>query len=254
MSRIGTASCLAAAALCGLYGLSGSFAPAATETPLQGFVRQMFDHIGAVAETCPEDVEAGPGLHAFCAGYPSSFSAFKLEWESTLGRYDLASLAHPRGAWSYTGGRYVRVYDVDDKQLTVRFDKKQRRIVLIHAEAPAPTPASTEPSAGPRGDAPRIAGFGGVTTPTVLAESRVDPVYPLTAREARMEGTVALEVLVLRDGSVGEVTLLRVSPPGWDLEQAAIEAVRQWRFEPAIAADEPVDAVLPVYLEFRLPE
>ena len=244
MTGTRTAPALAAATLC------ASVAVAASETPLQTFMGQMLGHLRTRSEACPEPVKDDRGVTPLCASYRASFSSFKLAWESNLRRYSLASLAHARGPWSYTGGQFVRVYEVEDQELTVSFDEKQGRIVLAHVELAAPPEETPQLQAEP----PRIAGFGGVTTPTVVPSARVEPTYPSAAREARMEGTVALEVLVLRDGSVGRVTALRVDPPGWDFDKAALEAVGRWRFEPARAGSEAVDAVVPVYVEFELPE
>ena len=78
---------------------------------------------------------------------------------------------------------------------------------------------------------------------------RVPPAYPDAARQAKVEGTVALQVLVGRDGLVRDVKVVK-SVPG--LDQAAIEAVRQWKFKPALTKGEPVAVWVMVPVVFTL--
>ena len=73
------------------------------------------------------------------------------------------------------------------------------------------------------------------------------PEYPELARQANMEGTVILNVLVNREGRVQEVILVRSSPV---FDEAAEQAIRQWRFRPAIMGHEPVAAWVMVPIKF----
>lgn len=69
-----------------------------------------------------------------------------------------------------------------------------------------------------------------VTRPSIL--SKVEPTYPEAARMAGIQGTVQVKIQILANGLPGEVTVNRSS--GQDsLDEAAIEAVSQWRFIPA---------------------
>jgi len=104
----------------------------------------------------------------------------------------------------------------------------------------------------PPSPGPMLPGVGGVTHPTRVAESYVQPLYPEHARRAKIGGKVFLQAIVERDGSVGEVSLLRCNRPGLGFEDAALAAVRQWRYEPATQNGEPVDAVITVIVEFTL--
>ena len=82
---------------------------------------------------------------------------------------------------------------------------------------------------GSGGDGPG-GGMGGVTGPS--GGYQVKPRYPESARRQGVEGTVLLKVRVTEQGRV-EVVQLERSTGHQDLDQAAIEAVRRWRFEPA---------------------
>lgn len=87
-------------------------------------------------------------------------------------------------------------------------------------------PAAAARVSGPASNA----GSGGVAPPGVLA--KVEPVYPQSARQAGIGGTVLLKVQVLENGQPGSITLSRSS--GYAaLDESAITAMRQWRFVPA---------------------
>jgi TonB family protein len=88
----------------------------------------------------------------------------------------------------------------------------------------------------------------GIDPPTVVREVR--PTYTDEARRQAIEGDVLLEIVVRRDGSVGNVRVRRTLGAG--LEQRAIDAVRQWRFSPAKKGGVPVDVVVDVAVEFKL--
>jgi len=77
------------------------------------------------------------------------------------------------------------------------------------------------------------------------------PEYPRTAREAGWEGTVILQVLVLPDGTAGNVTLHKTS--GYSiLDEAALAAVKGWRFVPAMDGHFPVQSMVRMPVRFDL--
>ena len=76
----------------------------------------------------------------------------------------------------------------------------------------------------------------------------VQPEYPRMARLRRIQGIVILEVTVDREGNVSNVAVLR-SVDG--LDAAAVEAVRQWRYEPTIINGRPVSVVLTDTVRFQ---
>jgi len=81
---------------------------------------------------------------------------------------------------------------------------------------------------------------------------QVRPSYPSTALRQGIQGTTLLKVHVLIDGRVGDV-LVQQTAGHPDLDQAAIEAVRRWRFEPARRGNDPVAmwVLLPVEFQIR---
>jgi protein TonB len=82
----------------------------------------------------------------------------------------------------------------------------------------------------------------------LLREVKAD--YTEEARRRGLTGEVVLEIVVRRDGSVGDVKLLHGLDPG--LNERAIQAVRQWRFVPADRMGAAVDVLVEVGVEFRL--
>jgi protein TonB len=106
--------------------------------------------------------------------------------------------------------------------------------------APPPPPPPPPP--------PRIVRTGGeIKTPALLR--RVEPVYPPLAVAANIEATVILDAIVDEEGQVKDVTVLR---SGGVLDKAAMEAVRQWRYEPLLLNGRPAPFQLTVVLSFRL--
>ena len=78
---------------------------------------------------------------------------------------------------------------------------------------------------------------------------RVEPVYPEIARQARVQGTVILEATTDLYGRVVGVKILRSVPL---LEESAIDAVRQWEYEPMVVNGRPRGVVFTVTLRFEL--
>jgi protein TonB len=77
----------------------------------------------------------------------------------------------------------------------------------------------------------------------------VAPGYPAIAQTARVQGVVILEAVIDAKGSVTSVSVLRSIPL---LDQAAVDAVRQWRFTPARLNDQAVPVVMTVTVNFQL--
>jgi protein TonB len=87
----------------------------------------------------------------------------------------------------------------------------------------------------------------GIQPPRKIVD--VQPVYPVIARESRQQGVVILETVIDAKGGVEQVRVLRGYPL---LDQAAIDAVRQWRFTPALLNGQPVPVVMTVTVNFVL--
>ncbi len=94
----------------------------------------------------------------------------------------------------------------------------------------------------------RRVGIDGVTPPKPIRTP--DPGYTEVARRARVQGMVVLWVVICEDGRVGSVRVQKSLGDG--LDQKAIEAVRQWKFEPARKNGAPVAVQVNIEVNFRL--
>jgi protein TonB len=88
----------------------------------------------------------------------------------------------------------------------------------------------------------------GITPPRIIREKKAD--YTEEARRRNVEGEVVLEIVVRRDGSVGDIRL--IDGLGSGLNERAIAAVKQWLFSPAKRLGVPVDVLVEVAVEFKL--
>jgi protein TonB len=115
--------------------------------------------------------------------------------------------------------------------------------------APLPPPPPPSPLPAPVAAAPRtpVRIGGQITAPALLY--RVNPVYPEIAVHAKVTGTVILEATVDTEGRVESVRVLRSISV---LNNAAIEAVKQWRYSPLVLNGIPTPFVLTVTLSFSL--
>ena len=82
-----------------------------------------------------------------------------------------------------------------------------------------------------------------------LLSRKVPPVYPPLARQARIQGTVVLNVVITKSGDIGTVRLVSGHPA---LAPAAIEAVKQWKYQPYLSNGEPVEVTTNVQINFSL--
>ena len=147
---------------------------------------------------------------------------------------------------------------------------------LREVKSSSGTPTGTQKSAGGSGPAARgdtagvssasrgagdsSQGVGATRAPEGAGVTRsaiprggyqVRPPYPASARQQSIQGTALLRVYVAADGRVTSVAVAR-SAGHADLDQAAADAVRQWRFDPGRRGDEAVGMWVQVPVEFRL--
>ena len=88
---------------------------------------------------------------------------------------------------------------------------------------------------------------GSVKEPKKIKD--VKPVYPEDAKAAGVQGVVIIEAVIGTDGKVVEVKALRPVPM---LDDAALDAVRQWEYTPTLLNGEPVSVIMTVTVNFSL--
>lgn len=82
-----------------------------------------------------------------------------------------------------------------------------------------------------------------------LVDTKVNPVYPPLARQARIQGKVLLQAFISKTGDVEDISLISGHPM---LAPAAIEAVKQWKYRPYRLNGEPVEVETQIQLNFVL--
>lgn len=82
--------------------------------------------------------------------------------------------------------------------------------------------------------------------------SNVPPRYPQGARKERLTGRIVLQVFLDREGIPRAPVILNMTPGGEELAGAAVEAVQQWRYEPATRHGEPVAVWYTIVVAFEL--
>ena len=79
--------------------------------------------------------------------------------------------------------------------------------------------------------------------------SHIEPRYPALALQSRLQGTVHLRAIISRDGQIMSLEVIRGHPL---LVQAALDAVRQWRYRPTLLNGEPVEVETSITVNFRM--
>jgi TonB family protein len=125
---------------------------------------------------------------------------------------------------------------------------------VAHAQTPpppAPPPqAPAQPSPTPGQDPPLTVGRDRVMAPRLLSSAK--PQYTAEAMRNRIQGSVRLRAIVERDGTPSGVEVVNSLDAKFGLDQAAIDAVKQWRFAPGTVDGNPVRVMVTVDLSFVL--
>jgi protein TonB len=95
---------------------------------------------------------------------------------------------------------------------------------------------------------PKRVSVGGQVQSAKLV-NQVRPIYPPLAKQARISGTVRLHAIISKDGSVQQLEMISGHPL---LVQSALDAVRQWRYQPTLLNGEPVEVETFIEVVFTL--
>ena len=114
-------------------------------------------------------------------------------------------------------------------------------------EVLAPPPPPPPPPAPPVIRAAPVRQGGNVQAANLIHQ--VNPVYPAIARQTRIQGVVVLEAIIGKDGSIDS---LRVVSGHLLLTQAALDAVKQWKYRPTMLNGEPIEVITTITVTFTL--
>ena len=132
---------------------------------------------------------------------------------------------------------------INGGQSGVELDSVMRNI-LQNAQPQPPPPQTSKPAS------PVRIRVGGVVSAAKLIY-QPKPEYPQLAKITHTEGTVELEAVIGKDGTIEE---LRVLSGHHLLVRAAVDAVRQWRYQPTLLNDQPIEVITEITVNFKLGE
>ncbi len=123
--------------------------------------------------------------------------------------------------------------------------------ILYAPPPPPPPPPPPRPHAEPvqQPDTPKRIRVSGDVQAQNLIE-KPEPDYPALARQARIQGTVRFNATILKDGTIGNLTLVSGHPL---LASSATEAARRYIYKPTFLNGEPVEVVTQIDVSFQIP-
>ena len=144
-------------------------------------------------------------------------------------------------------GRATQAYAIGDVRVEDgnRFAKLGQRDEAVRAYVDAARRFDEAAASAPPPAPVRVGGT--VKAPRLL--KRVSPEYPAAALTARQQGVVILEATIGTNGKVSDVRVVRSIQP---LDAAAVDAVRQWEYEPTVVDQVAVPVITSVAVEFKL--
>ena len=90
----------------------------------------------------------------------------------------------------------------------------------------------------------------GVTEPVLIYQAK--PGYSPDAMRARIQGAVLLEVIVMPDGTVGKIRIIKSLDTKYGLDDEAVKAAKKWLFQPGTRLGQKVPVIIQIEMSFRL--
>jgi TonB family protein len=167
---------------------------------------------------------------------------------------DAAAARLANGTTAHLGRPMAIVLDGNViRSVTVRGPISNNAVIIgVTEESARQLAALLAPAAGTRNGIRDgvVVPHDGVVMPQLLVKA--DPMYAPAAMAAGIQGTVSLEAVVLADGSVGKVTVVRSLDSTYGLDQQAIDALSQWKFRPGTRDGKPVAVMVTIEMTFSL--
>ena len=207
----------------------------ASEESVATFVRAATANLPVTVEPCRVDYGGPSERTAFqCARPQTDFEGFRDAWEATItDSAKVPELPVSLAGWQTQAGGRIRWYSLGDRWLVVTWDQANRQVVFGYAKEDSRAVPLTREVAVPR------------RLPINTSEE-------VQRREARVglkpdaQGLVVLHGLIGTSGTVEGVEVLGALPRHKGLEEAATQAIRRWRYAPAVKAGQPVAIELSV--------
>jgi protein TonB len=240
VGAIGTVLLMAGAAAAIMIVLMnrGTFTPSTQATDVPDSAEASAEAAGEAAAQAAAQAAAEAAAAADAPPMAPPDETVPVEQPPIAAAGDTAPPAPPRGGDVEAGARTATATAErrPSRQQTARpGDRLGSRVGGI-AEAPPPPPPPMALRVG-----------GNIRAPQKTRN--VPPEYPGIAQRARVQGMVIIEATINREGRVSEARVLRSIPL---LDQAALDAVRQWEYEPTLLNGVPVPLIMTVTVNFTL--
>jgi protein TonB len=198
----------------------------------------------------PPPAPAGRGGKAAAALEPRTLRSITVAGLSDQARAELlAALPHHEGETlgPQEIGELAKAVKAYDSHLAAMISPAPEgwAITIRPVDTSAPPVSQT-----PFGDVPSRIRVGGNVASTKLV-SKATPAYPALAKQSRVQGVVSLDAIIAKDGTVANLTVISGHPL---LVPAAVDAVRQWVYQPTLLNGNPVEVETQIDVNFTLSE
>lgn len=216
----------------------------------RNFAQSMLEELGLEVTACDEKFLAEhTGEEHVCARSELSFRKFSAAWMNGAPRRAPHGVKQ-LGSWgSGDSGQYLQ-YEIQGTPLGVRFNQRGKQVTISYSDYSWNVWPCVEGRFDHAGDVFDASNDAEVAAPELV--SKVQPRFPERARVARIQGSVELEALIDEEGTVQDICVKRPANRGVGFEQASIDAIRQWKYRPAMRRGVPVKVSFTVDTQFKL--
>ncbi len=189
------------------------------------------------------------GQFSTCAGLDADFKQFKKRWRRLLNNSP-SFRADPKGGWDkMSTGIRTNLFRYQGLPGTVYFDEEQGRAFFTVRITISACPGADPKLPGPNETVYRIGSPGVIKPEKALS---VNPGFPTSLQKSRSGGTVILRAIIDTDGVPDRLCVLEADPNNRDMKDSALDAVRLWRYDPALKDDTPVPFYLTIQVNFEI--
>lgn len=151
--------------------------------------------------------------------------------------------------------KWIRLgQEYDPEQATLLLNRIRKTLSSDEIASIEGALARWQPSPWDNADAEKttraVVGQNGVSAPSIRSKRKPD--YPEHAQLARIQSKVILRAVITSDGKVADLFVLRCSAPYVSFEEYALEAVSDWRYEPAVKDGVPVEVEFTITVNYSL--
>ena len=226
--------------------------PAAAETLFPDFLHEAGPAIGATDQACPvagNEPWMETGQFSTCAAVEPDFKQFKRRWRRLLIESPLFQIDPAEGWDRLASGIRTNRFRYQGFPGNVYFDEEQGRVFFTVRATLSPCPGPDPMFPEPNETVYRI-GSPGVIKPEKAIS--VDPRFPPSLRKTRTGGSVTLRSIISAAGVPTRVCVLEADPDNQDMKDSAMDAVKLWRYDPALKDDTPVPFYLTIQVNFEM--